>query len=91
MTAVKRNICTLKQVEVMTESQVQSLIFAPGFSTRTFVTEVSGRGVGLDVVRTNVEALKGSIQVESLPGRGCTFRLELSTSLATANVLIVVV
>ena len=91
MTAVKRNICTLKQLEVMTESQVQSLIFAPGFSTRTFVTEVSGRGVGLDVVRTNVESLKGSIQVESLPGKGCSFRLELSTSLATANVLIVVV
>ena len=90
-TAVKRNICTLEQLELMTENQVQSLIFSPGFSTRTFVTEVSGRGVGLDVVRTNVEALKGSIQVESLPGRGCTFRLELSTSLATANVLIVVV
>ncbi|WP_377477904.1 MAG: hybrid sensor histidine kinase/response regulator [Microcoleus anatoxicus] len=90
-TAIKRNICTLEQLAVMTTSQVQSLIFAPGFSTRTFVTEVSGRGVGLDVVRTNVEALKGSIQVDSLPGKGCTFRLQLSTSLATANVLIVVV
>ncbi|WP_341735769.1 hybrid sensor histidine kinase/response regulator [Microcoleus sp. CAWBG640] len=90
-TAIKRNICTLEQLAVMTTSQVQSLIFAPGFSTRTFVTEVSGRGVGLDVVRTNVEALKGTIQVDSLPGQGCTFRLQLSTSLATANVLIVVV
>ncbi len=90
-TAIKRNICTLEQLAVMTTSQVQSLIFAPGFSTRTFVTEVSGRGVGLDVVRTNVEALKGSIQVDSVPGKGCTFRLQLSTSLATANVLIVVV
>jgi len=75
----------------MTENQIQSLIFYPGFSTRKFVTEVSGRGVGLDVVRTNVEALKGSIKVESLPGKGCTFRLQLSTSLATANVLIVAV
>lgn len=91
ITAVKRNICTIEKLELMTESQVQSLIFAPGFSTRSFVTEISGRGVGLDVVRTNVEALKGSIQVESLPGKGCTFRLQLSTSLATANVLIVVV
>ncbi len=90
-TAIKRNICTLEQLELMTENQVQSLIFAPGFSTRTFVTEISGRGVGLDVVRTNVEALKGTIQVDSLPGQGCTFRLKLSTSLATANVLIVVV
>ncbi|MEG4812109.1 hybrid sensor histidine kinase/response regulator [Microcoleus sp. F8-D3] len=90
-TAVKRNICTVEQLSEMTEIQVQSLIFTPGFSTKKFVTEVSGRGVGLDVVRTNVEALKGSIQVESLPGKGCTLRLQISTSLATAHVLIVLV
>jgi len=90
-TAIKRNICTLEELANMTENQIQSLIFAAGFSTRTFVTEVSGRGVGLDVVRTNVEALKGSIQVESISGKGCTFRLQVSTSLATANVLIVAV
>ncbi|MGB3265649.1 MAG: hybrid sensor histidine kinase/response regulator [Microcoleus sp.] len=90
-TAVKRNICTPEELGTMTENQIQALIFAPGFSTRTFVTEISGRGVGLDVVRTNVEALKGSIQVESASGKGCTFRLQLSTSLATANVLIVAV
>ncbi|MEG4231243.1 hybrid sensor histidine kinase/response regulator [Microcoleus sp. Pol11C3] len=87
-TAVKRNICTPEELAVMTENQIQLLIFAPGFSTRTFVTEVSGRGVGLDVVRANVEALKGTIQVESISGQGCTIRLQLSTSLATANVLI---
>ncbi|MEG4229906.1 hybrid sensor histidine kinase/response regulator [Microcoleus sp. N9_B2] len=89
--AVKRNICTLEELAEMTDNQVQSLIFTPGFSTKKFVTEISGRGVGLDVVRTNVEALKGSIQVESLPGKGCTLRLQISTSLATANVLIVIV
>ena len=90
-TAVKRNVCTPEELAAMTESQIQSLIFAPGFSTRIFVTEISGRGVGLDVVRTNVEALKGSIHVESISGTGCNFRLQLSTSLATANVLIVAV
>ncbi|MEG4515944.1 MULTISPECIES: hybrid sensor histidine kinase/response regulator [unclassified Microcoleus] len=90
-TAVKRNICTFEQLAEMTESQVESLIFTPGFSTKNFVTEVSGRGVGLDVVRTNVEALKGSIQVDSVPGKGCTLKLQISTSLATANVLIVIV
>ena len=90
-TAIKRNICTLEELANMTENQIQFLIFAAGFSTRTFITEVSGRGVGLDVVRTNVEALKGSIQVESISGKGCTFRLQVSTSLATANVLIVAV
>ncbi|MEG4629661.1 hybrid sensor histidine kinase/response regulator [Microcoleus sp. AR_TQ3_B6] len=89
--AVKRKICTQEALATMTESQIQSLIFSPGFSTRTFVTEVSGRGVGLDVVRTNVEALKGSIQVESVSGKGCSLRLLLSTSIATANVLIVAV
>jgi len=90
-TAVKRKICTPEALATMTESEIQSLIFSPGFSTRTFVTEISGRGVGLDVVRANVEALKGSIQVESVSGKGCKLRLLLSTSIATANVLIVAV
>lgn len=88
-TALKRGICRPEELTTMTLSQIQSLIFAPGFSTRTFVTEVSGRGVGLDVVRTNVERLKGSIQVESTPGIGATFRLRIGSTLATAHVLIV--
>ncbi|MBP0034006.1 MAG: hybrid sensor histidine kinase/response regulator [Roseofilum sp. Belize BBD 4] len=78
-----------EELEAMTDQQIQSLIFAPGFSTRQFVTEVSGRGVGLDVVRTNVEHLKGNIHVESTPGKGCKFTIQLSTSLATASVLLV--
>lgn len=90
-TAIKRNVCTEEELSGLTHGQIQSLIFAPGFSTRTFVTEVSGRGVGLDVVRTNVEALKGMIQVDSIPKKGCTFRVQLGTSLATAHVLIVIV
>lgn len=90
-TALKRGICDLEELATMTPNQLQSLIFNPGFSTRTFVTEVSGRGVGLDVVRTNVEALKGSILIDSTPGQGCTLRLQLSTTLATAHVLIVAV
>ena len=88
-TALKRGVCRPDELPTMTPSQIQSLIFAPGFSTRTFVTEVSGRGVGLDVVRTNVERLKGTIQVESTPGRGATFRLQIGSTLATAHVLIV--
>lgn len=90
-TALKRGICREEELANMTPNQIQYLIFEPGFSTRTFVTEVSGRGVGLDVVRTNVELLKGTVQVDSEPGKGCTIRLQLPTTLATAHVLIVAV
>lgn len=88
-TALKREVVREADLAAMTPTQIQSLIFAPGFSTRTFVTEVSGRGVGLDVVRTNVERLKGTIQIESQPNQGCTFRVQMGTTLATAHVLIV--
>ncbi|HEY9670886.1 MAG TPA: Hpt domain-containing protein [Waterburya sp.] len=87
-TAVKRKLYHPEELESMTSNQIYSLIFAPGFSTRTFITEISGRGIGLDVVRTNVERLKGTIQIESTPSQGCTFRLQLSTSLATVNALL---
>ncbi|MFW6358630.1 MAG: hybrid sensor histidine kinase/response regulator [Chroococcales cyanobacterium] len=90
-TAIKRGLYREEDLETMTPSQIHALIFAPGFSTRTFVTEVSGRGVGLDVVRTNVERLKGSIEVDSQSGQGTTFRIQLGTTLATAHVLLVAV
>ena len=88
-TALKRGVCRQEELATMSPAQIKSLIFAPGFSTRTLVTEVSGRGVGLDVVRENVERLKGTIQVESTPGMGTNFRLQLASTLATAHVLIV--
>ncbi|MGL4620540.1 MAG: hybrid sensor histidine kinase/response regulator, partial [Chroococcidiopsis sp.] len=88
-TAVRRGLHREEELEAMTTAQIQSLIFAPGFSTRTTVTEISGRGVGLDVVRANVERMKGTIQIESLPGMGCEFRIKLDTTLATTQVLIV--
>lgn len=88
-TALKQGLYALEDLEAMSVSQLQRLILAPGFSTRGFITEISGRGVGLDVVRTQVERLKGGIQIESTPGAGSTFRLQLSTSLSTANVVLV--
>jgi two-component system, chemotaxis family, sensor kinase CheA len=87
-TAVRRGVCQEKDLEAMSLQEVQSLIFKPGFSTRTEVTELSGRGVGLDVVKANVERLKGTIQIDSQPGRGCEFRLLVSANLATTHVLI---
>ncbi len=87
-TAIKRGLYRKEELTNMTPNQIQSLILAPGFSTRNFITEISGRGIGLDVVRTNVERLKGTIEIESSPGEGCTFRLQLGTTLATLNALL---
>lgn len=88
-TALQRRICREEELAGMTAAQIQALIFRPGFSTRTQISDLSGRGVGLDVVRSNVERLKGSLAVESELGQGCEFRLQLSTTLATTQVLIV--
>jgi two-component system chemotaxis sensor kinase CheA len=87
--AVRKQLLTEEAVADLSLPEIQRLIFAPGFSTMPLITDVSGRGVGLDVVRTNVERLKGTISVESCPGRGCTFRIEAPISLATTRVLLV--
>lgn len=87
-TALKRGMYREDELDAMGETQVQSLILASGFSTSSFITDVSGRGVGLDVVRNNVERLKGTLQIESAPGKGLTLRAQLPVSLATVRVLI---
>ncbi len=73
----------------LSESEVFNLIFAPGFSTAERVTEVSGRGVGMDVVRRNVEALRGHVEIESEPGSGCTFTMRLPLTLAITDGMLV--
>ncbi len=88
-TAERRGLHSRAELEAMPPGRLQNLIFAPGFSTRTTVTEISGRGVGLDIVRANVERLKGTIQVESTPGKGSTFRLNLGTDLSTTTAFVV--
>lgn len=91
-TALKKKLYSAAELEAMTPSEIRSLIFISGFSTSSFVSDVSGRGVGLDVVRTNVERLKGVIQVESDPKTGITtFGVQLPITLTTARVLIVAV
>ncbi|MFB3904561.1 MAG: chemotaxis protein CheA [Acidobacteriota bacterium] len=69
----------------LSELDVYNLIFEPGFSTATEVTDVSGRGVGLDVVKRNVEALRGRIEISSSPGNGCKFSLRLPLTLAITD------
>lgn len=88
-TALSRHLASEAELAGMTTEQINTLIFTSGFSTRAFVTETSGRGVGLDVVRNNVERLKGSVLLENHPNEGLTFRLLLPTTLATLRVMIV--
>ncbi|HEY9762239.1 MAG TPA: hybrid sensor histidine kinase/response regulator [Trichocoleus sp.] len=87
--AMRKGLYRTEELDALSSEQIQALILTPGFSTRMMVTEVSGRGVGLDVLRTNVERLKGHIEIESQKGQGCTIRVRLGTTLATAHVLIV--
>ncbi|MDG2991001.1 hybrid sensor histidine kinase/response regulator [Candidatus Synechococcus calcipolaris G9] len=88
-TAIKRGLRTATELAMMTPSQIEALVFMPGFSTRSQVTEISGRGVGLDVVRANVERLKGTLTVTSRPQNGCTFRVTLRGNRATIPILVV--
>ena len=87
--AVKRGIANEAALTAMTREQLHALIFTSGLSTAAFVTDLSGRGVGLDVVRANVERLKGTIIVESATGKGMNVTILLPVTLATARVLIV--
>ncbi|RMG07372.1 MAG: hybrid sensor histidine kinase/response regulator [Cyanobacteria bacterium J055] len=89
--AIDRGLYRPEELAAMTADRIRDLIFQPGFSTRSFVTAVSGRGVGMDVVRANVERLKGTIQLQSQPGQGCIFRLRFGIALATASVLLLAV
>jgi len=75
----------------LTDSEVHLLIFEPGFSTADKVTDISGRGVGMDVVRRHVQAMRGRIDIQTTPGQGTTFFLKLPLTLAIIEGLVVVV
>ena len=75
--AIEKGIHTAQQLSEMNEQQILGIIFASGFSTAAKVTDVSGRGVGMDMVRSSVEAVGGQIHIESKPGKGSTFLLKL--------------
>jgi len=87
--AIEMGVVTKDQLKDMTEAQIQALIFAPGFSTAKKVTSVSGRGVGMDVVRTNVEKIGGTIEMRSEKGKGSTFTIKIPLTLAIVSALIV--
>ncbi len=85
--AVERGLITAESLSRMTHSDVLQLIFSPGFSTAAAVTNVSGRGVGMDVVKTNIEAIGGTIEIESEAGRGTCTRLRIPLTLAIVPAL----
>jgi two-component system chemotaxis sensor kinase CheA len=73
----------------MTEAQIHKFIFAPGFSTAATVTSVSGRGVGMDVVRTNIDQIGGTIDIKSVAGEGSSVTIKIPLTLAIVSALIV--
>ncbi|MBB5316131.1 chemotaxis protein CheA [Tunturibacter empetritectus] len=87
--AIERNLVTAEDAAGMSEREALQLIFLPGFSTAAAVTTVSGRGVGMDVVRANVEKVGGSVEVESRRGVGTTLRLRVPLTLAIVPSLVV--
>lgn len=88
-TALQKNILTKTEAETMSKEDIIELIFRPGFSTKESATDISGRGVGLDAVRTNLTALKGQVSLTTEPGKGTTFYLRVPLTLATERGLIV--
>ncbi|BCM92579.1 gliding motility regulatory protein [Abditibacteriota bacterium] len=87
--ALRKGLKSEGELATLSIRDVYELIFASGFSTRSQVSELSGRGVGLDIVRANVQQLRGTVEVDSRPGQGCLFRLTLPVTLATTRVLLV--
>ena len=86
--AIENGILRTEDTGLLNDSDIMNLIFAPGLSTADEVTEISGRGVGLDVVKAAIDNLKGSIELESELGRGTTFRLMVPLTLASIQSLL---
>jgi two-component system, chemotaxis family, sensor kinase CheA len=87
--AVERGLITPDRARTLAEHEVYALLFLPGFSTAETVTNISGRGVGLDVVKSNIERLGGNVDIDSQVGRGSTFRIRIPLTLAIIPALMI--
>ena len=87
--ALANELATKEELAEMSDQQIQRFIFHAGFSTAAKVTSVSGRGVGMDVVRTNIEKIGGTIELKSVEGAGTTFSIKIPLTLAIVSALIV--
>jgi two-component system, chemotaxis family, sensor kinase CheA len=86
--AIEKGLLTSEEADRLDETEILALVFRPGFSTADEITEVSGRGVGLDVVQTVLHRLKGSVDIETRAGQSTTFRLKLPLTLAIIKALL---
>jgi len=86
---IENDVATESELEDMSDQQIQQFIFAAGFSTAEKVTSISGRGVGMDVVRTNIEKIGGTVELISIEGKGTTFTIKIPLTLAIVSALIV--
>ena len=89
LSAVKKGIITEQELNFMTDSEKINIIFKPGFSTSDTITDISGRGVGMDVVKTNIDQIRGHITIDSIPGQGTDIQIMIPLTLAIVSVLIV--
>lgn len=89
--AVEKHIFSTEQIAGMSDHEVHQIIFEPGFSTAETVSDLSGRGVGMDVVRTNIQKLKGSISLTSVPGKGTTLNITIPLTVAILHAMMVAV
>src|SRR5580704_4989229 len=87
--AIEKGLGTAAELEAKSESEICNFIFMPGFSTAAKVTSISGRGVGMDVVRSNIEQIGGTVDLKSIPGTGATFTIKIPLTLAIVSALIV--
>lgn len=87
--AINKGVITTEEAEALTDQQAYELILASGFSTNKEISDVSGRGVGLDVVKTTIESLGGSISIDATPGEGSVFSIQLPLTLSIISVLLV--
>ena len=87
--AVQKGLITAEEASALNEDQSLNLVFMPGFSTKDEISSVSGRGVGMDVVNTNIQKLNGTIEIRSVPGKGSMFIILLPLTLAILPVLLV--
>jgi len=86
---LEKGIVTEQEIEQMDDNSIIELIFSPGFSTASKITDVSGRGVGLDVVKTKIQSLSGNVSIESKDGQGTKFTIKLPLTLAIIQALMV--